>query len=99
VDVAYRLRRDEWQGVERFQLELEAIRSSGDAVVLQRRGRTYWCRRQGDSLVIRNAEGEELRSAIAGAAPSDSLPAPEDAHPYVRALVRDAAMALGVDGG
>ena len=46
--------------------KLEAIRSSGDAVVLQRRGRTYWCRRQGDSLVIRNAAGEELRSAIVG---------------------------------
>ena len=28
VDVAFRLRRDDWQGVERFQLELEAIRCS-----------------------------------------------------------------------
>ncbi|MBM5821520.1 MAG: single-stranded-DNA-specific exonuclease RecJ [Cyanobacteria bacterium K_Offshore_surface_m2_011] len=99
VDVAYRLRRDDWQGVERFQLELEAIRSSGgDTVVLQRRDRTYWCRRQGDSLVIRNAAGEELRSAI----PSDGAgPAAlgDPPHPYVQGLMREAAMALGMVEG
>jgi single-stranded-DNA-specific exonuclease len=99
VDVAFRLRRDEWQGVERFQLELEAIRSSGDAVVLQRRGRTYWCHRQGDTLVIRNAAGQEIRSAPPGGGPPGPEASPEDPHPYVRGLLRDAAMALGMDGG
>ena len=85
MDVAYRLRRDDWQGVERFQLELEAIRcSGGDTVVLQRRDRTYWCRRQGDSLVVRNAAGVELHSSTS----------PE--HPYLRALLQDAALALGL---
>jgi single-stranded-DNA-specific exonuclease len=97
VDVAYRLRRDEWQGVERFQLELEAIRCSGDGVILQRRGRSYWCRRQGDTLVIRNAAGEELRSAVGGTGPSDAPVDAEDHHPYVRGLLRDAAMALGME--
>lgn len=99
VDVAYRLRRDDWQGVERFQLELEAIRcSGGDSVVLQRRDRTYWCRRQGDSLVIRNAAGEELRSAIPpGGADASDPEAP--AHPYVQGLMREAAMALGMVEG
>jgi single-stranded-DNA-specific exonuclease len=99
VDVAFRLRRDDWQGVERFQLELEAIRcSGGDGVVLQRRDRTYWCRRQGDSLVIRNAAGEELRSAIH---PDSGAPtASEDpTHPYVLSLLREAAMALGMVEG
>jgi single-stranded-DNA-specific exonuclease len=99
VDVAFRLRRDDWQGVERFQLELEAIRcSGGDGVVLQRRDRTYWCRRQGDSLVIRNAAGEELRSAIHP--DSGTLVASEDPrHPYVQGLLREAAMALGMAEG
>ncbi|MEA5390734.1 single-stranded-DNA-specific exonuclease RecJ [Cyanobium gracile UHCC 0139] len=99
VDVAYRLRRDDWQGVERFQLELEAIRcSGGDTVVLQRRNRTYWCRRQGDSLVIRNAAGEELRSAIPpdGTGPAALVDPP---HPYVQGLMREAAMALGMVEG
>lgn len=96
VDVAYRLRRDDWQGVERFQLELEAIRSSGgDTVVLQRHNRTYWCRRQGDSLVIRNAAGEELRSAFP-ADGTDPAALADPPHPYVQGLMREAAMALGM---
>jgi single-stranded-DNA-specific exonuclease len=99
VDVAYRLRRDEWQGVERLQLELEAIRcSGGDGVVLQRRDRSYWCRRQGDTLVIRNAAGEELRSAVDALADGADAPA-ETPHPYVQGLLREAAMALGMVSG
>ncbi len=96
VDVAYRVRRDTWQGEERLQLELEAIRcSGGDAVVLQRRDRTYWCERQGDTLVIRNAAGEELRAGLTAATPDDTTPP----HPYLRSLIREAAMALGMVGG
>jgi single-stranded-DNA-specific exonuclease len=85
VDVAYRLRLDHWQGQERLQLELVALRPSAGEVVLQRRNRTYWCRRQGADLVIRNAAGEELRRG---------LDSPD--HPYVRSLVLEAAMALGM---
>jgi single-stranded-DNA-specific exonuclease len=96
VDVAYRLRRDTWQGEERLQLELEAIRcSGGEAVVLQRRDRTYWCERQGDTLVIRNAAGEELRAGLSAASPDDGPPP----HPYLRSLIREASMALGLVGG
>ena len=99
VDVAFRLRRDDWQGVERFQLELEAIRcSGGDGVVLQRRDRTYWCRRQGDTLVITNGAGEELRTAIHP--DSGALATAADlTHPYVQGLLREAAMALGMAEG
>jgi single-stranded-DNA-specific exonuclease len=92
VDVAYRLRLDRWQGEERLQLELTGIRPScGEEVVLQRNSRTYWCRRQGESLVIRNAQGEELVAAI-GSGESNE----DGRHPYVRALMREAAMALGL---
>jgi len=85
VDVAYRLQRNIWQGQERLQLELLGLRASaGDEVVLARQQRLYWCRREGAGLVVRNAAGEELHS--------DSQPE----HPYLRALLQDAAMALGV---
>jgi len=95
VDVAYRLRLDRWQGEERLQLELIGIRPScGDEVVLQRRERTYWCRRQGEGLVIRNAEGEEMAAAVA--AGTAGTMDDEASHPYVRALVKEAAMALGL---
>jgi single-stranded-DNA-specific exonuclease len=86
VDVAYRLQRNVWQGRERLQLELLGLRAGagdGDEVVLERQRRLYWCRRQGGGLVVRNAAGEELHS--------DSRPD----HPYLRALLQDAAMALG----
>ena len=92
VDAAYRLRLDQWQGQERLQLELVGLRPSaseadGEAeVVLRRRDRTYWCRRAGSGLVVRNAAGDELSSEEA---------ASHD-HPYVRALIQDAAIALGL---
>jgi len=92
LDVAYRLRLDSWQGEERLQLELVGLRAStggafdGGEVVLQRHNRTYWCRREGAGLVVRNAAGDELTSAEG---------ASHD-HPYVRALMQDAALALGL---
>jgi single-stranded-DNA-specific exonuclease len=96
VDVAYRLRLNRWQGEERLQLELVALREScADAVRLQRQGRTYWVTRDGDGLVIRNAAGDELRSlALAGEGLSADHPQAD--HPYVKALIQDAAMALGL---
>ena len=92
VDVAYRLRLDSWQGEERLQLELVGLRASaggaidGGEVVLQHHNRTYWCRREGTGLVVRNAAGDELTSAEG---------ASHD-HPYVRALMQDASLALGL---
>jgi single-stranded-DNA-specific exonuclease len=92
VDVAYRLALNSWQGEERLQLELVGLRpsaggaSGSNEVVLKRRDRTYWCRREGSGVVVRNAAGEELTSAEASS----------HAHPYVRALMQDAAIALGL---
>ncbi len=92
VDVAYRLRQDNWQGQERLQLELVGLRASANPasgiteVVLQHRDRTYWCRREGSGLVVRNAAGDELSGSEGS----------RHAHPYVRALIQDAAMALGL---
>ncbi|MFM8605876.1 MAG: single-stranded-DNA-specific exonuclease RecJ [Cyanobium sp.] len=109
LDIAYRLRLDRWQGQERLQLDLVALRASGgDEVVLQRQSRTYWCRRQGESLLIRNAAGEELCVALplaldassgensAGKESQSGHRHPALAHPYVRGLARDAAQALGL---
>ena len=92
VDVAYRLALNSWQGEERLQLDLVGLRpsaggaSGSDEVVLKRRDRTYWCRREGAGLVVRNAAGDELTSAEGSS----------HAHPYVRALIQDAAIALGL---
>jgi single-stranded-DNA-specific exonuclease len=91
LDVAYRLGLNRWQGEERLQLELVALRPSATGEVrLMCGGRSYWCSRRGDGLVIRNAAGAELRREAPLAA------AETDDHPYLRALVLEAAMALGM---
>ena len=93
VDVAYRLKLDNWQGQPRLLLELAGVRASSGAdgnseLVLRRRERTYWCRVEGDGWIVRNAAGEEIRS---------NHP-PKEQHPYIRSLLQEAAMALGLVG-
>ena len=91
VDVAFRLRCDHWQGVERLQLELVGLRPSGGGeVVLRRRQRTYWCRQVGETIRIRNETGEELSSANPG---NDDQ---AEQHPYLKGLFEEAALALGL---
>jgi single-stranded-DNA-specific exonuclease len=98
VDVAFQLRLNRWNGTEQLQLELAALRaSSGDTVLLERSNRHYWVSRDGDALVIRNAAGDELRGqpdlATSGGFYSNH---PNNDHPYVQALLQDAAMAMGL---
>ena len=80
------------------QLELVGIRpSSGDALVLQHQLRSYWVRRDGNAVVIRNADGEELRGeAQRGGPDSLQIDHPKADHPYVKALMQDAARAMGL---
>lgn len=90
LDVAYTLRLDRWQGQERLQLDVVALRASAvDEVLLQRAGRSYWCRREGSDLLIRNAAGEELRRGEGEEGSTAD-------HPYIRTLLQEAAMALGM---
>jgi len=97
VDVAYRLRLNSWQGEERLQLELVGLRpSGGDTVRLQRRDRTYWCSREGEELVIRNAAGEELRGRPLGEGGVLQADHPRGDHPYLQSLLQEAALALGL---
>jgi single-stranded-DNA-specific exonuclease len=95
VDVAFQLRLNRWQGQETLQLELRGLRAStSGALLLRRRQRDYWVRRDGDSVVIRNAAGAELRSQAGSA--ELRLDHPQADHPYLRSLMQEAAMALGL---
>ena len=90
VDVAYRLVFDRWQDRSRLQLDLVGLRpaSAGSGtVMLKRQQRIYWCRREGNDVVVCNAAGDELRQGI-----SENV----HTHPYVRSLFDDAALALGL---
>lgn len=90
LDLAFHLVLDSWQGRERLQLELVALRpAAAGRVLLQRGRRLYDCRREGQTVTIRNPEGEELRHVCDG---SSALPD----HPATAALVHQAAHALGL---
>ena len=98
VDVAFQLRLNRWNGTEQLQLEVAALRASpGDTLLLERSNRRYWVSRDGEALVIRNAAGDELRGlpnpSAGGAISSDH---PKGDHPYLQALLQDAAMAMGL---
>jgi len=106
VDVAFRLRMDHWQGEERLQLEVVGLRpSSGDTVVLMRRQRSYWCQKENGGVLIRNDAGEQIRSENHdwmdatqqnGKERESKEGGSRTSHPYVQALFRDAAVALGL---
>ena len=98
LDVAYQLRLNRWNGTEQLQLEVVALRaSSGDTLLLERSNRRYWVSRDGEALVIRNAAGDELRGRPnPNAGGSISSDHPNGAHPYLQALLQDAAMAMGL---
>ena len=101
VDVAFRLRQDSWQGHQRFMLDLEAIRPSHqdeDGVVLLRGDRHYRCALRGHGLVIRNALGQEVCSTLTWEGSQARPQLNNDHHPYVRSLLQDAVMALGLAG-
>ncbi|MFZ9849927.1 MAG: single-stranded-DNA-specific exonuclease RecJ [Vulcanococcus sp.] len=98
IDVAFHLRLNRWQGSEQLQLELRGLRAStSNTVVLQRQQRQYWARRDGERVVIRNAQGEELSGRPSPAGPTDHADDdPRTQHPYVRSLLQEAAMAMGL---
>ena len=98
VDVAFQVRLNRWNGTEQLQLEVAALRaSSGDGLLLERCNRHYWVSRDGEALVIRNAAGEELRGRPDPMGECTiSSDHPQGAHPYVQALLQDAAMAMGL---
>ncbi|MCT0231606.1 single-stranded-DNA-specific exonuclease RecJ [Synechococcus sp. CS-1324] len=99
VDVAYRLRSNHWQGEERLQLEVVGLRPSGSGeVVLRRKQRTYWCRRAGQAVKIRNEAGEEISSGEIGLGSglNSGMEGGAERHPYLKGLFEEAALALGL---
>ncbi|MFM7642448.1 MAG: single-stranded-DNA-specific exonuclease RecJ [Cyanobium sp.] len=100
VDVAYRLRQDAWQGRQRLLVDLLALRPSPqgeEGVVLLRGDRPYRCVLREKGLVIRNAAGQEICSPLMWEG-SQAHPQIKGEHPYVRALLLEAVMALGLGG-
>jgi single-stranded-DNA-specific exonuclease len=63
--VAYRISINRWQGEQRLQLELKAIRMHSDSVMLQRGLRNYVAKQISSStFTLTNSDGQSLQAAI-----------------------------------
>ena len=95
-DVAYRIVVNRWKGEKRLQLELKALRSHTDQVVLLRGDRHYGAKRTSENgLSLSNSEGERLNAVF----PREQSLSCED--PLVRnqdvvQLLEEAGLALGL---
>jgi single-stranded-DNA-specific exonuclease len=64
-DVAYRISVNRWQGEQRLQLELKAIRIHSDSVMLQRGPRNYVAKQISSSeFTLTNSDGRSLQATI-----------------------------------
>ena len=64
-DVAYRISVNRWQGEQRLQLEMKAIRLHSDSVMLQRGLKNYVAKRTSTSgFALTNCDGRSLQAEI-----------------------------------
>ena len=63
--MAYSISINRWQGEQRLQLELKAIRTHTDLVLIDRGSRQYTARwTETSGLMLTNGEGETLQASI-----------------------------------
>ena len=94
--MAYRISVNRWQGEQRLQLELKAIRHSSDAVMLQRGLKTYVAQQVSTSgFTLTNSEGLSLQAEID---PNSCLVCNDDLakDERVNQLLEDAVLSLGL---
>ena len=96
IDVAFRLSMNRWQGEERLQLEIVALRKHYPSIALHRAGQRYTCApSQSEGFTITNHAGESLMVERGGNGQwhCDDKRA---SHAYVSALIEEATIGLGL---
>ena len=96
IDLAFRLSLNRWQGEERLQLEVEALRAHHPSMEIERMGHRYSCEQVRSSCIsMTNPAGESLVVSFG----DDGLHQCDDkraSHPYVAGLIEEAAIGLGM---
>lgn len=96
LDVAFHLKLNHWQGEERLQLELKALRRYQTDLTLKRQGHIYRARRvKNQELELINPEGKTIQASVAL---NGSFQSKDKAveHPYVVSLLEEASLGLGL---
>ena len=96
VDVAFHLKRNRWQGEDRLQLELKALRKHCSSLKLNCNGRIYSAERgKNQEVVLTNQEGQRIKALVNANGRVKSKDKSAD-HPYVVSLLGEAALGLGL---
>ena len=96
IDVAFTLSMNRWQGEDRLQLEIKALRPHYERMELHRFGQHYCCERIAtDQFRLTNGQGDRLIVTCddQGRLVCDDKRAN---HPYVSDLIAEASIGLGV---
>ena len=94
--MAYSISINRWQGEQRLQLELKAIRAHSELVLIDRGTRQYTARwTQSSGLMLTNGDGETLQASIEQ---EESLTSDDDLARDQRViqLLEEACLGLGL---
>jgi single-stranded-DNA-specific exonuclease len=93
--VAFRISLNRWQGEQRLQLDVKALRPHYDRITLCRGTNHYIATRSGEGLTLSNDQGRTIAAQVPDEEPLNSED-PLAHNDQVRHLLEEASLALGL---
>ena len=94
-DVAFRISLNRWQGEQRLQLDVKALRPHHDRITLCRGTNRYIALRSGEALSLSNDQGRTIVAKVTSEEPLNCED-PLAHNPQVLHLLEEASLALGL---
>ncbi|KZR81355.1 Single-stranded-DNA-specific exonuclease RecJ [Prochlorococcus marinus str. MIT 1342] len=96
IDVAFRINMNHWQGEDRLQMEVVALRAYCPEINLHRKDKTYRCLidKEGQMVLV-NPKGEVLKAILSS---NGKLKCTDSRarHPYIHNLIEEGLIGLGL---
>ena len=94
-DVAFRINLNRWQGEQRLQLDVKALRPHSDSITLCRGTNRYTAARNGEGLTLSNDQGRSIEARVPAEEPLNCRD-PLAQNGQVLHLLEEASLALGL---
>ena len=94
-DVAFRISLNRWQGEQRLQLDVKALRPHYDRITLCRGTNRYIATRSGEGLTLSNDQGRSIEARVPAEEPLNCRD-PLAQNGQVLHLLEEASLALGL---
>jgi len=95
-DVAFRVMVNRWQGEQRLQLEVKALRHHSSSIGLKRGEQRYVAFLQSETeFILRNNRGQEILATVVNGSQLQCFD-PLASHPQVKTLLEEASLGLGL---